>query len=48
MKTKFTTDIKHGSPEDPVEYSKPHLTPGKLTLKGGETIEYDVYLPAYN
>ena len=46
LTNKFKVEVKHGSVSDP-QFSDAILTPGSLKLDGGESIDFDVYIPCY-
>ncbi|CAK9017984.1 unnamed protein product, partial [Durusdinium trenchii] len=43
---KFKVEVKHASVSDPT-YTDAILSPGKLKLDNGETLDFDVYIPCY-
>ena len=43
---KFKVEIKRGSISDP-EFQDAKLSPGSLSLDGGEKLDFDVYMPCY-
>ena len=46
LTNKFKVEVKHGSVSD-AKFSDAILAPGSLQLDGGETLDFDVYIPCY-